>query len=376
MGILVAILAFAIMVFIHEFGHFITAKLFNIKVLEFAVGMGPAIFKKKKGETLYSVRCLPLGGYCSMEGEDAKSDDARSFSNAAWWKRIIVVSAGAILNVLLGFIFLIVVQSSFKTVNLPVINKLEEKAYMDEAGFQAGDRIVSLNKSRVNVYEDIYFFLERMGENEVEVSVERDGQIVKNKVKPVEEKRVYNFYKDRTDVKIYVNGEFSDEFQAEASSDENLFDKTYEEKRYILGFECLNKENSFTDVLKRSFYMTAFYVKTVYMSVYEIITGRIPVNQLSGPVGVVDVIGKASAQDIFFLFEILALITINLGVMNLLPIPALDGCKILVILIEIITRKKIPPEKEGIINLIGFAFLILIMLFATYNDIIRLINGG
>ena len=122
--------------------------------------------------------------------------------------------------------------------------------------------------------------------------------------------------------------------------------------------------------------MTAFYVKTVYMSVYEIITGKIPANKLSGPVGVVDIIGKASAQDIFFLFEILALITINLGVMNLLPIPALDGCKILVILIELIIRKKVPPEKEGIINLIGFAFLISVMLFATYNDIIRLVNGG
>ena len=376
MGILVAIVAFALMVFIHEFGHFITAKLFNIKVLEFAVGMGPAIFKKKKGETLYSVRCLPLGGYCSMEGEDTKSDDARSFSNAKWWKRMIVVSAGAILNVLLGFILLIIVQSSFKTVNLPVINKLEESAYMDEAGFQAGDRIVSLNKSKVNVYEDIYFFLERMGETEVEVGVERNGQIIKNKVKPVTEKRVYDFCKDKTDVKIYINGELSSEYEAGVTNDEELFGKTYEEERYILGFECLNKKNSFTDVLKRSFYMTAFYVKTIYVSVYEIITGKIPVNQLSGPVGVVDIIGKASAQDIFFLFEILALITINLGVMNLLPIPALDGCKILVILVELIIRRKIPPEKEGIINLIGFAFLILIMLFATYNDIMRLVNGG
>lgn len=376
MGIVVAIIAFAVMVFIHELGHFMFAKLFKIKVLEFAIGMGPAIFKKKKGETVYSVRCLPFGGFCSMEGEDSESNDTRAFSNAAWWKRFIVVSAGAVLNVILGLALLMAVQSSFKSVNLPVIGGFEQKAYMQQAGFKEGDRIVKLNSTKVNVYEDIYFFLERMGAGEVEVEVKRGGESFTAKVQPVKEERVYTYYEDKTDIEIFVDGELDEKLSAEATSDSSLIGKSQRAERYILGFECVRAENSFLNVISRSFYMTAFYVKMVYTSVYELISGQIPLNQMSGPVGVVDVIGKAAGQDFFFLLDMLALITINLGVMNLLPIPALDGCKLLIIIVELILRKRVPPEKEGIINLIGFALLIGLMIFVTYNDILRLINGG
>lgn len=376
MGILIALLSFALMVFIHEFGHFITAKLFKIKVLEFAIGMGPAIFKKKMGETLYSVRLLPIGGYCSMEGEDSQSDDKRSFGRAKWWKRFIVVTAGAALNIFLGFVLLFSVEAGQKQAVFPVIDRIESYSDMLDAGFKSGDRIIKINGSRINIYEDLSFSLDRVGGKETEVWVKRGNEVVKGKVTPVKEEIIYKYHNDKTIVERYIDGNLLKSYEAGAWADESYFGKEERSERYILGFDCKTEENTVFHSLKRAFFLTGFYVKLVYVSLFELISGNVPANQISGPVGVVSIIGEASKADISFLFSILALLTVNLGVMNLLPIPALDGCKMLIILVEAVTKKKVPPEKEGIINFIGFAILIGIMIFATYNDIVRLFSGA
>lgn len=375
MSIVVAIVAFAVMVFIHEMGHFGAAKLFKIKVNEFSIGMGPAILKKQRGETLYSLRILPLGGFCSMEGESEESDDKRSFSNAAWWKRFIVVFAGAFLNVVLGFVFLIIVQSASTNVVTTHISSFEANSNMEAAGFEVGDKIVKLNDTKINIFEDVSFFLARVDENDVKVTVKRGNETVEHTVKPVKREIKYTYFEDKTEVEVYVNGVLTQSYQTVASADKSVFGTTQIQSGYILGFTGETRNNSFLQTVSRSFYLTGYYVKLVYVSLYELVCGKVAVNQISGPVGVVSMIGQASKINWKFLLEILALLTVNLGVMNLLPIPALDGCKLIVILAEAITKKKIPPEKEGIINLIGFAVLIGIMIFATYNDIARLIFG-
>lgn len=376
MGIFIALIAFTVMVFIHEFGHFIFAKIFKIKVLEFAIGMGPAIFKKQAKETLYSVRCIPIGGYCRMEGEEETSDAEGSFGNAAWWKKFIVVAAGAILNVVLGFALLLCVQGSEKTVKTTTIGNLTPEANMISQGFLPGDKIVKLDNTKINIFEDVSFFLNRVKDSPVEVTVERDGELITKTVVPTKRVAEYEYLEDKTNIKIYLGDKLSEEISVNSVGRKEDIGKTYSETDYILGFETEVTDNNFKLIASRSFFMTGFYVKMVYVSVLELITGKIPANQLSGPIGIVSVIGEASKFNFAFLLEILALLTINLGVMNLLPIPALDGCKLLVILVEAIIRKKLPPEKEGIINLIGFAILIGITIFATYNDIIRLFTNA
>ncbi len=375
MGIIIALIAFTAMVFIHEFGHFIFAKIFKIKVLEFSIGMGPAIFKKQAKETLYSIRCLPLGGFCRMEGEEETSDDAGSFSNAVWWKKFIVVIAGAVLNIVLGFALLLCVQGSYSTIRTPVIDNLTPEANMASQGFLPGDRIIKLNDSKINIFEDVSFFLDRVKGSPVRVTVKRGGETITKTVVPTKRVIELEYLEDKTNMKIYLNDVLSEETSAEATKQKEYIGKTATQTDYILGFETKAVGNNFKNVFSRSFFMTGFYVKMVYVSLFELITGQVPANQISGPIGIVNVIDEASKFDFIFLLEILALLTINLGVMNLLPIPALDGCKLIVILIEAITRKKIPPEKEGIINLIGFAILIGITIFATYNDIVRLFQG-
>lgn len=376
MSIVVAVIAFAVMVFIHEMGHFGAAKLFKIKVNEFSVGMGPAILKKQKGETLYSLRLLPLGGYCSMEGESETSCDERSFSNASWWKKFIVVFAGAFLNIVLGFVFLIIVQSASSNAVTTYIGSFEPNANMQTAGFCEGDKIVKLNDTKINIFEDVSFFLERIDGADIKVEVKRGSETVKNTVTPVKREVRYSYFENETLVQTYVNGNLTESYTAETVGDRSLIGKTETQSGYILGFTAETKKNSFFETVSRSFFLTGYYVKLVYVSLYELICGKVAANQISGPVGVIGMIGQASKINWKFLLNILALLTVNLGVMNLLPIPALDGCKLLVILTEAVTRKKIPPEKEGIINLIGFALLIGIMIFATYNDIVRLFFGS
>ncbi len=366
------------MIAIHEFGHFGAAKLFKIRVNEFAIGMGPAIWKKQGKETLYSIRAIPMGGFCQMEGEDSDSDDERAFNKAAWYKRFIVVAAGAFLNIVLGFIIFAVIASSKATYTSPVIGNVIESSYLDEAGFMAGDTIVEVDGSIINIYDDLAFALRNVRDKEVKVVAIRNGERIEAMVTPSKQDITYIYGENECTIVSYVNGiENGRQTIAAPDNDQykNAVGTTTTQSSYILGFNMKTEQTTPLSVIQNAFYSTIYNIKIVYVSLYELILGITPASQISGPIGIIDVIGQASRINWVSLFSLVALLTVNLGIMNLLPIPALDGCKLLIILVEAITRKKLPPEREGVIQLIGFGILISIMIFATYNDIVRIFTS-
>ncbi|MBO4898467.1 MAG: RIP metalloprotease RseP [Clostridia bacterium] len=327
-----AILIFGLLIFIHEFGHFTAAKSFNILVHEFSIGMGPAIFKKKKGETQYSLRAFPIGGFVKLEGEDGSSDSPRAFCNAKAWKRIIVLVAGAAMNILLGFIIYIFIFSFASGIATPVVKSVSENSPAAEAGIMPGDRIVRVGGSKVNIYSDISLDLYLNGGNPIDITVSRGGEI-----------KTFNITPKNDD------------------------------GRYILGFKPELEKPAPGIVLHSAFYNTIFIVKAVYVSLKELIFGRVPVNEMSGPVGIVGEISKAAKYGILDVLSLAALIAVNLGVMNMLPFPALDGGRVIFVLIEILRGgKQLKPEVEGYVHMIGFMLLIALMLFITYSDITKL----
>ena len=376
--IVVAIIVFAIMIAIHEFGHFSAAKLFKIRVNQFAIGMGPVIWKKQGKETLYSLRAIPMGGFCQMEGEDEASDDERSFGKAAWWKRFIVVLAGAALNIVLGFIIFLILQAPTAQVNTTVIDSIDQTTNLAGSVFQPGDQITKIGGSTIHIYEDLRFALERVTDQPVEVTARRGNETVTQTITPVKQDIVYTYSEEQIDIQILHNSvEVDHQTQAAPDTEEyqDYIGKSGTQTSYILGFVPKAENMTFTTAISRAFYLTLYNIKIVYVSLYELIRGNVPASQVSGPVGIISVIGQASQMDWTVLFNLVALLTVNLGIMNLLPIPALDGCKLLIILVEAVTRRRLPPEKEGIITLIGFVLLILVLLWATYNDVVRLFTG-
>ena len=319
--ILAAIIIFGVIILIHELGHFITARIFGVTVNEFAIGMGPVIYKKQGKNTLYSIRAVPMGGFCAMEAEDEESDSPGAFTNKKPWKRIIVLAAGAAMNIIMGFIIvtIIVISSAASTggITSTTIDTVESQS--DAARFlQPGDKIVGINGTTVH---------------------KRDGKVYTEKFTPMQT---------------------------------TLEDGT---PYYYVGFTV--KQNSINplSVLHEGFYQTIWMVKLVFVSLGMLLTGGASVTDLSGPVGVVSAmstVAKTGLADFIFFAGFLA---VNIGVMNLLPLPALDGGRILFVLIEMIFRKPIPRDKEGYVHFIGFLLLIGLMLFATWNDIVRLLSG-
>jgi len=374
--IVIAILAFTAMIFVHELGHFMFAKLFKIQVHEFALGMGPAIFKKKIGETLYSIRCVPFGGFCSMDAEDETSASPRAFRNVAKWKRAVVLSAGAVFNIIFGFILFVIIVGSANTVKVPVVDSYISGSYIEEAGIIDGDRIIALDGTAINIYDDFSFFMDRIdGSKAIDVTVQRGDTSYTFSVKPTKSENVFHINKDDVTVKSYINGQVT-ETQTISRDRINAPDAkvgdVITQSRYLLGFTPREEPNSFGATIHEAFYSTLFNGKVVYISLYELITGKVPANQVMGAIGIIDTMGAAARAGWKVLFSLLALISINLGIMNLLPIPAMDGGRLLFLLIEAIIRKRIPPEKEGIVHLIGFILLIALMILLAFNDIMRL----
>ena len=336
-----AIVIFSLLITIHEFGHFITSKIFGVKVHEFSIGMGPAILKWGKGETKYSVRILPIGGYVKLEGEDEESDDEKALNNQPNWKKLIILAAGSFMNLLLGLIVAIIFVAPADSVGLPVIDSFLENSPAQEAGLQVGDRITEINGCNVHNLRHAQILVFIYGpDGSIEVDYKRDGK----------------------------------KYQAEITP--GVYDG-----QYLLGFQGKIVENTPLRTIQHGYHEAVFTGKSIFIGIKRIFTGS-GMSEVSGPVGIVSVIGDAVDETqndlwngISYLLYLLMNITISLGVMNLLPIPALDGGRILFTLIEMITRKKIPPEKEGVIHLIGFGLLIALMIFATYGDIMRLIKG-
>ncbi len=337
----------------HEFGHFISAKIFRIKVLEFAVGMGPAIFKKQGKETLYSLRLLPIGGYCKMEGEEEFSDDERSFSKAKVWKRFIVVVSGAAMNLLLGFIAIIVSVCCFYNLiptttvarfdTLKIEEKEVEPVSNGEGGLMVGDEIIAVDGERVSVTSDIDYILGLSQETAVSVTVKRDGEVIVLDSVPFHQ--------------LEYNGT----------------------KGLISDFTVYGVKKDFFSVFDFSFKETVGAVRMVFRTLKSLVTGKVPVTNISSIIGIGGAISESvSKADSFrtvirMLLYYLYIISINLGVMNLLPFPALDGGHVVFLAYEAIFRKPVPQKLYTILNVVGFALLFALLIAVMIKDIIQLI---
>ena len=343
--VIYAVILFSVIIFVHEFGHFIFAKIFGVYVHEFAIGMGPAIFKKQKGETLYSIRIIPMGGYCKMEGEDGESENPRAFSNQSKFHRFIILVAGALMNLILGLIVVIIMNSAFggDYFGSTTINNVVENTPAYEAGIKPGDKIVRLNNHGVNIISDFNIY---KNSEVLDITVKRGNEKLSFKVTP-------------------------DFFVVDKEG--NIVKKSdNKEGKRLIGIEFGKEEKNLVNIFKYSFYESVLIGKTIFLSLGDMISGKVSPDNLSGPVGIVNEINNAAKVGFDYLLYLMALITINLGIFNLLPLPALDGGRILFLLIEVVIGRPVSPKYEGIIHAIGFLLLILLMLYATGNDILRI----
>lgn len=330
--IISSIIIFLLVILIHEFGHFIVAKMNGVSVLEFSIGMGPKLFQKESNGTLYSLRVLPVGGYCQLEGEDEENDSPNSLNNQSPLIRLKVILAGAIMNFILAFILLILLMSVSR-VSTEISGVIKDSpAY--SSGIQTGDKIVSINGKNINDGEELLKNIKE-SQGDLNIRVIRDSQSKNIKVTPRLENNVR---------KIGVN--FQEEYNIKNFSLIKGF------KKGVITF--LN--------------LTGMLYKFLGM----LITGQLGLGGVSGPVGVVKEIGNAAKTGVANLIFLLAYININLGVFNLLPIPALDGGRAIFILIEMIFGKKISQEKEGYIHMVGLIMLLALIAIVTIKDVIKL----
>ncbi len=330
---------FLALILIHEFGHFIAAKLMGVRVNEFAVGFGPRLFGFSGKETKYSVNLIPFGGYCSMEGEDEQSDDDRAFCRKGPFKRFIIVAAGAIFNLIAGLILIAIVLSSQSLLGTTTVAKFTDDAVSVNYGLRSGDTIIKVDGRRIYTDFDLSYAFTGIDDGKVDLLVERDGQ------------------------KILLDDVAFQSFENEGISYLSVDFWLYGTKKTFFGF------------VGHTFKTAVSYARVVWFSLIDLISGKFGLNAVSGPVGVTAVIGQAAGQSLRNLWPIMALITINLGIFNLLPIPALDGGRLLFILFEIIFRKPVPQKYESVIHAVGIALLLLFMAIVTFNDIWKLITG-
>lgn len=379
---LVTIIMFLVMISLHEFGHFITAKLMGFKILEYAIGFGPAIWKSRKSDIQYSLRIIPFGGYCKFEGEDEDSKDERAFSNQPVWKRIIVVAAGGLCNVVLGFLLFLVIIPFTSPISTNYVKDVVPNSFVQEAGLMPNDKIIEINGKKVSFYNDITLYTREFNANtECSIIVKRDGEKYELNFKPTQSEVTFDYGEDGITVSESINGEPADEsfykYGDGAERNEELIGKSETVERLIIGFVPVQEEVNALNIWKEAWNETKFVVKLVYNSLWQMVTGRVGVEQMSGPVGVVSEINTAvnsGRGSWLYILNLTALLTINLGIFNLLPIPALDGGRLFFMLIELVTRKRIPPEKEGMVHTIGFMLLIGLIIFISYNDILKLLK--
>lgn len=356
MSVIFAILLFSVLIFVHELGHFTAAKLSGVQVNEFSMFMGPAIWKKQVGETLYAIRCIPIGGYCAMEGEDGGSDNPRSFDKAAWWKRLIILAAGAAMNFLIGVVLMVIVVLMVsvclpgKQTAVPVIASFEDYATVNgENGLQAGDRIVEVDGEKLYSYSDFSMILSLNPGDVHDITVRRNGEKVVLK----------DFLLEKHEVTL-KNGSTG--------------------LRYGMNF-TLSTPN-FWEKLGMAWNQSLDTVRMVRLSLQMLLGGKVGIKDMSGPVGIVSEMSKvaaASDSKVTALLNMLyfgGFIAINLAVMNLLPIPALDGgrivCLLITVVVEAITKKKINPKYEGYLHGAGMILLLALMAIIMFKDVIFL----
>ena len=326
--ILASILVFGLLIGVHEFGHLIAAKLCGIRVYEFAIGMGPKLFSFEKGGTKYGLRLFPIGGFCNMN-EDIESDEEDSFGNKNPFQRMFVLASGAIMNLLLGFLALCILLGMPKEIVTNRVGEVLPEAPAYTQGLEVGDEIVKINKTTTNIVDDIYMEMSYSDGSNINLVVKRNGEKINLTITP------------------YKN----------------------EEGKYIIGYRPAVEKNTFGKVVRNSFYYSIYISKAVLVSLKDMITGRVALNQMSGPVGIVKEIGNAAKKGFENLLNLIALITINLGLFNLLPFPALDGGRIVFVLYELITRKKVPINAEAVVHFIGLILLLVLMFIVTFSDL-------
>jgi len=353
MYIILAILIFGILIASHELGHFLAAKACNVKVNEFAIGMGPKLLKKQRGETLYTLRLLPLGGFCAMEGEDEASEDQRAFTSQKAWKRLLILAAGAAMNFLLGLLIVLILFAFLQPayyVSSTVAGLEDAFRYGGEDGIQPGDQILSINGNRIFYGGDFTTYMDR-ADGPVDMVVRRDGVRVKLESYPLQREM------------FVVEGETV--------------------RKFGINFETI--EPTFREYLRHCLYTSWDFVRMVRMGLSDLFGGSVGLKDMAGVVGIVDTIGQvgresASAGDaIANIAYLAAFIAVNLAVMNLLPIPALDGGRIFFLavtwILEKILGRKINPKYEGYIHAGGLVLLMGLMVVVMFNDIVRIING-
>lgn len=353
MSVLFAILLFSILIFVHELGHFMAAKLSGVRVNEFALFMGPAIWKKQVGDTLYSIRTIPIGGYCAMEGEDEDTDDPHSFQKATWWKRLIILVAGAAMNFLVGILLMIIVYLPAKQVVVPVISRFESYCTLGgEDGLQLGDKILELDGEKIYLQSDFSLILSLNPGDTHDLVVLRDG-----------EKLELKDFKMETHEVVDADG--------------------YSQWMYGMSFSY--KTLDLPGKLSLAWAQSLDTVRMVRLSLQMLLTGQAGLKDMSGPVGIVQQmseVAEASSTTKDALRNMLyfgGFIAINLGVMNLLPIPALDGGRVVGVLIttavEAVTKRKINPKYEGYLHGAGMILLLALMAVIMFKDIFVLFRG-
>ena len=338
MSIIVALLIFGLLIFFHELGHFLFAKRGGIGVTSFSLGMGPAILKKQIGETEYALRILPFGGSCAMVGEDTESDAENAFNKKSVWTRISVVAAGPVFNFILAFVGAIIMVSCIG-VDKPVIAEMTEGYPAYEAGVRAGDEVISMNGRNIGVYRDVSMYIRLHQGETIDLVYEREGERFETTVVP----------------------------------------KMDEEGYYLMGITggAYSKCKNPLEVIKYAGCEVGYWIHMVFDSLKLMVSGKVSREDVGGPVRIVSMIGDTYEQSaaisgfaVFInMLNMVIFLSANLGVMNLLPIPALDGGRLLLMLVEVVTRKRVPEKVEGFIHMAGFAVLMALMVMILFNDI-------
>ena len=328
-----AIFVFLLVILLHELGHFTVAKLVGIKVNEFSIGMGPKLFQRRKGETQYTLRILPIGGYVKMEGEDESSNDPRAFGRVSPLSRIAVVAAGAIMNFVLAIVVLSIVSYNIGDLTKPttIIGETIKNTPAQHAGIMEGDKIISIDDTPIETWDELSNAISNSNPNEeLEIKILRDGQ------------------------------------------EETLFIQPHIEDNKVMIGIVPEYERSVLGGIKGGFESTGSFIGLMFDFIKMVFTGQVSLDHLSGPVGVINEIGNAAQMGFLNLLILLGFISVNLGFFNLLPIPALDGSRLVFLFIELIRGKPVNPERENLIHFVGLIFLLGLMLVVTYKDLIRI----